>query len=57
MAKNIDGRSGRTASSTTQDTTSNGSSGSLWTRRNPVSGRFAQSKKTGGAFKGARRAS
>jgi hypothetical protein len=29
----------------------------LWVRRNAVTGRFLQSKKTGGAFKGVRRES
>lgn len=56
MAKNIGGRSGRTASSTHR-VTDNDSSSALWTRRNPASGRFTQSKKTGGAFKGVRRES
>jgi hypothetical protein len=33
------------------------SSGGPWERRNPVSGKFTEAKKTGGSFKGTRRAS
>ena len=52
MAKNT-GRGSRTADA--ERTRGNTTNGALWVRRNAVTGRFDEAKKSGGAFKGARR--
>ena len=53
MAKNT-GRGTRSAVSPAREEPQASSNG-LWVRRNPLTGRFTEAKRTGGAFKGARR--
>jgi hypothetical protein len=56
MARNT-GRGTRAAHAVRDAEKSNGTARTgLWAKRNPVSGYFTEAKKTGGAFKGARRA-